>query len=203
MKRIIFVLFVIAVLSSEVVAQEDASIIQISGIVVEADSLIPIPFASVTVKHSGRGGIADEYGHFSLLAKELDTLVFSNVGFRTATFVVPPGLSQRNYGLVQTMVRDTVILEELVIFPWPTPEEFEAAFLSLQPKDNREARTLRAKRNLQQSLDAQMQAEKFYYDQMRYSRLYELTGEAPPNNFLNPITWSNFIKDWKSGAFER
>lgn len=167
------------------------------------NSLVPIPFASITIKHSDKGSIADRYGHFSLMAKELDTLVFSNVGFRTANFVVPPDLSQMNYGLVQTMVRDTVILEELVVLPWPTREEFEAAFLSLQPEDNEEARKRRAKRNLQESLDAQMQAEKFYYDQMRYSRFYELTGEAPPNNFLNPITWTNFIDDWKSGAFKR
>lgn len=203
MKRTLLLLLATTMFLVDVHGQSDSTVFQISGIVVEADSLIPIPFASITVKHAGRGGITDEYGHFTLLAKELDTLVFSNVGFRTSTFVVPPGLNQKHYGLVQTMVRDTVILDEVVIFSWPTLEEFEAAFLSLQPEDRQGARKLQAQRNIQQSLDAQMQTDKFYYDQMRYSRLYELTGEAPPNNFLNPITWSNFIRDWKMGAFKR
>ena len=203
MKRTLLILSVVVAFFSDVTAQTDSTVVQVSGVVVEADSLLPIPFASVTIKHSGRGAITDQYGHFTLLVKELDTLVFSNVGFRSTVFVVPPELSQRHYGLVQTMVRDTVMLEEVVILPWPTLEEFEAAFLSLDPRDVKTARRRQAQRNIQQSLDAQLQAEKFYYDQMRYSRLYELTGEAPPNNFLNPITWSNFIRDWKNGAFER
>lgn len=203
MKRTLLILSVVVAFFSDVTAQTDSTVVQVSGVVVEADSLLPIPFASVTIKHSGRGAITDQYGHFTLLVKELDTLVFSNVGFRSTVFVVPPELSQRHYGLVQTMVRDTVMLEEVVILPWPTLEEFEAAFLSLHPQDRKETRKLQVQENIQQSLNVQKQSDKFYYDQMRYSRLYELTGEAPPNNFLNPITWSNFIRDWKNGAFER
>lgn len=203
MKQFIFILLCIGIFLTEVRAQQDSAYLHITGIVVEADSLIPIPFASISISHTSRGSTTDEYGHFTLMANELDTLVFSNVGFRISTFVVPPGLEQRHYGLVQVMVRDTVMLDEVVILPWPTLEEFKAAFLSLQPQDRKEGRKRKAQENIQQSLNVQKQSDKFYYDQMRYSRLYELTGEAPPNNFLNPITWSNFIKDWKGGAFER
>lgn len=183
-------------------AQNEPNAVQISGIVIEVDSLSPVPFASITVKNASRGAFSDEYGYFSLIAKELDTLVFTNVGFRPAIFVVPPGLSEENYGLVQVMIRDTFMLEEVVIYPWPTPEDFAAAFLSLKPKKNLQSRAFKAQNELQQNLDEQLSKEQFYYDQMRYSRLYELTGDAPPNNFLNPITWSNFIKDWKSGVFK-
>lgn len=181
---------------------QNKSVVQISGIVIEVDSLSPIPGASITVKHSSRGAFSDQYGYFSLLAKELDTLVFSNVGFHPATFVVPPNLAEENYGLVQVMIRDTLILEEVVIYPWPTPEDFAATFLSLTPQRNLQSRAFQAQRKLQRNLDKQLAKEQFYYDQMRYSRLYELTGTVPPNNFLNPITWSNFIRDWKKGVFK-
>ncbi|MFT4741950.1 MAG: hypothetical protein ACI9XJ_001237, partial [Marivirga sp.] len=46
-------------------------------------------------------------------------------------------------------------------------------------------------------LKEQTKENKAYYDQYRYAKLYDLTGIVPPNNFLNPITWSNFIRDWK------
>lgn len=184
------------------VAQDKAAAVQIAGIVIEVDSLSPVPSASITVKHSSRGAISDQHGYFSLIAHELDTLVFSNVGFRPAVFVVPPNLPENNYGLVQVMIRDTLVLEEVVIYPWSTSEDFVATFLSLTPKNNLQARGLKAQQKLQKTLDKQLAKEQFYYDQMRYSRLYELTGAVPPNNFLNPITWSNFIRDWKNGVFK-
>ena len=146
--------------------------------------------------------MSDNNGYFSIFANELDTLEFSNVGYRTSTFVVPPNLPKEKYGLVQVMQKDTLILEEITIYSWPAPQDFTQAFLSLETKPDLHTRSFEASRKLQKTLDRQLAKEKFYYDQMRYSRLYELTGEIPPNNFLNPITWSNFIRDWKSGAFK-
>lgn len=199
MKRIFFFLVTFG-LCHTLFAQSRT--IRISGIVVAADSLEPVAFTTVSIKNTMRGTISDNSGYFSLLAHELDTLVFSNVGFRPSTYVVPPDLPNDSYGLVQVMQADTLMLEELVVYPWPTAEAFVEAFLSFNPKKKNQTRVEKAQKNIQQALDEQLAKEKFYYDQMRYSRLYNLTGNAPPNNFLNPITWANFIEDWKNGAFK-
>lgn len=197
---IVFLLLVWA--NSNTFAQNNSPSIQISGIIIDADSLDPVTFTSVTIKNTTKGTVSDNSGYFSIFANELDTLLFSNVGYETSQFVVPPNLQQENYGLVHVMNLDTLILEEVVIVPWPAPEDFERAFLSLEVQPNPNTRTMQAKAALQKTLDNQLSREKFYYDQMRYNRLYEISGEIPPNNFLNPITWSNFIRDWKKGAFK-
>lgn len=183
-------------------AQEQSPTLRISGMVIDADSLNPVSFTSITIKNTTRGTVSDNSGYFSIFAYELDTLEFSNVGYETSQFVIPPNLQTQNYGLVHAMSRDTLVLEELVIFPWPSPEDFEEAFLSLEVQPDLNTKSQRAKKNLQQTLDQQLAREKFYYDQMRYNRFYQISGEIPPNNFLNPITWSNFIRDWKNGEFK-
>lgn len=183
-------------------AQETSPSIRISGVVIDADSLEPVSFTAITIKNSTRGTVSDNSGYFSIFAYELDTLVFSNVGYSQSTFVVPPNLPKENYGLVQVMTTDTLLLEEVVVYPWPRLEDFESAFLATEPTNNLKTKSFEAKRRIQQALDTQLSREKYYYNQMRYSRLYDLTGEIPPNNFLNPITWSNFIRDWREGAYD-
>lgn len=183
-------------------AQNTSPSVRISGIIIDADSLEPVTFTSVTIKNTTKGTVSDNSGYFSIFANELDTLLFSNVGYETSQFVVPPNLQRENYGLVHVMNLDTLMLDEVVIFPWPAPADFERAFLSLEVKPNPDTRSMQAKTALHKTLDQQVSREKYYYDQMRYNRLYEIAGEIPPNNFLNPITWSNFIRDWKSGAFQ-
>ncbi len=181
--------------------QDNSTTVRISGMVIDADSLNPVSFTSITIKHSTRGTVSDNSGYFSIFAHELDTLEFSNVGYESSRFVVPPNLPTENYGLVHTMTRDTMMLEELVIFSWPSPEDFEQAFLSLDVQPNPSTRSQRSKKNIQRALDQQLAREKFYYDQMRYNKFYQISGEVPPNNFLNPIAWSNFIRDWRNGSY--
>lgn len=183
-------------------AQKDPASIRISGVVVDSDSLQAVPFTAITIKNTTRGTVSDNSGYFSIFAYELDTLVFSNVGYSESTFVVPPNLPEETYGLVQVLKQDTLLLDEVVVLPWPDPEAFAAAFLALEPKTTLKTRSFKAQKKIQKALDQQLAREKYYYDQMRYSRLYQITGDVPPNNFLNPITWSNFIRDWREGYYD-
>ena len=201
--RKVSLFLLLALLSTNfLAAQEVPSSVKITGIVVAADSLNAIPFTTVTIRNSPTGTASDNSGYFAIFANALDTIVFSNVGYATSTFVVPPNLPEESYGLVHVMHTDTVMLEEIVVFPWPTAEDFGQAFLAMGLKENHQTRSFEAQAKLQQNLDQQLQRERYYYDQMRYNRLYNLTGTIPPNNFLNPITWSNFVRSWRSKAFD-
>ncbi len=186
---------------------QDSDLVQFSGVVVTADSLQPLPFVTILIRDSYRGTISDFYGFFSFVARVRDTVDFSCIGYKTVSFVIPDSLSESRYSLIQVLERDTVLLKEAVIYPWPSREDFKRHFLSLNlPDDDLQ----RAKRSLEER-QLQAIAENLPPDgsmtyrvamDQQYSRLYTV-GQLPKNNLLNPIAWAQFIQAWKNGDFRR
>lgn len=212
MKAIFFLILII--LTAAVQAQQAKNdIVQFSGVVVTADSLRPVPFASIVVGKSGRGTSSDYYGFFSLVVRKGEHITFSAIGFKTGYFVIPDTLSSNRYSMIQVMSSDTLMLTETVIYPWPSREQFRHAFLTLKvPDDDIEI----ARRNL-----AFMEMREMYgrnYDPAKYGytagqsyrgqmmamsdKLY-YNGQTMPNNLLNPLAWAKFIQAWKRGDFKR
>lgn len=176
--------------------------IQVSGVVLQQDSLQALPYTSILIKNSDRGTVSDNTGYFTLFIGVGDTLQFSNVGYKTAQFVLPEALAIEHYSLIQLMQRDTILLEQVTIKSWPKVEDFIQAFLDVKTEEPQRQNTRRMQKELAALLKGQMELDKAYYDQMRYSKLYHTSGVVPPNNFLNPITWAQFIKDWREGEFK-
>jgi hypothetical protein len=208
MKKNVILLPILLLLFSGVQAQEtDKDLIQFSGVAVTMDSLLPVPFATILVKGTNRGTTSDYYGYFSFVAMKNDTLVFSSIGFKDSEFYVPDSLNGNRYSLIHSMLRDTIELETVNIFPWPTPEQFKAAFLALDiPDDDLEI----ARKNLNpQTLAERAEALPMdgglnfkWQNQQRANQLY-FAGQYRPNNLLNPIAWAQFIQAWKRGDFKR
>jgi hypothetical protein len=189
-------------------AQESQkNLIQFSGVVVTADSLKPIPYVNVIIHNTWRGTVTDYFGFFSFVARMKDTIEFSSLGYKKSTFIIPDTLKSNRYSLIQMMFSDTVMLQEAVIYPWPTKEQFKDAFMNLRiPDDDYE----RARKNLEQSeMQAMyetmpMDGSMNYRNQMQqqsYGLYY--AGQLPPNNLLNPIAWAKFIQQWQNGDFKR
>lgn len=207
--RIFLLLALFGLTTIQVEAQDgkEPRLIQFSGVIVEGDSLKPVPFVNIIIKNSSRGTISDYFGYFSFVAKENDIIEFSSVGYKKATFRIPDSLTINRYSLIQVLRKDTILLKETVVYPWPTKEQFKEAFLNIQiPDDDLE----RARRNLERE-DMKLRAEKVpmdsrmnqkYYAQQYNTRLY-YAGQLPPNNLLNPIAWSKFVKAWKQGDLRR
>lgn len=182
------------------------ALLQFSGVVVSSDSLRPVPFASVMIRHASRGTITDFYGFFSFVAMKGDTVDFNYIGFKPESYVIPDTLSDNRYSLIQVLTRDTIQLKEAVIYPWPSREEFKKAFLELQlPNDDMQ----RAQRNLDLAQMKEIQ-DMVPYDgsinykftqQQRSQRLYN-AGMYPSSNLFNPLAWAAFIKAWQDGAFK-
>ena len=186
---------------------KERKLIQFSGMVVESDSLKPVSFTSIMIKSSYRGTICDYFGYFSFVAEVKDTIEFSAISYKKATFIIPDSLTTSKYSLIQVLRKDTILLKETVIYPWPTKEQFKEAFLKLDvPDDDLE----RAKKNLARAEMKErfegvaMDGSMNYKNQMQqqYSKLY-YAGQLPPNNLLNPIAWAKFIQAWKNGDFRR
>lgn len=187
--------------------EEDDNLIQFSGVVVTMDSLSPVPFSTIMVKSTSRGTTSDYYGYFSFVAKPNDTLIFSSVGFRKSEFIVPNDLEGNKYSLIHSMLQDTIEIDEVQIYPWPTPAQFKEAFLALDlPDDDIEI--------MRKNLSADLMAKKAaampmngslnfkYQNQQRANQLY-FAGQYRPNNLLNPIAWAQFIQAWKRGDFKK
>ncbi|MBL0104416.1 MAG: carboxypeptidase-like regulatory domain-containing protein [Bacteroidetes bacterium] len=208
-RRFLLVLIVLLTSLSVVRAQntDDTKLVQFSGVVVTSDSLQPIPFTSLMIKNTFRGTISDYYGFFSFVAKMGDTIEFSALGYKRATFVIPDTLTDQRCSMIQILKQDTILLKEVVIFPWPTKEQFKEAFIQLHVPDDD---LTRAEKNLDpdklafigstMAMDGSLNF-KNYVDQQS-TRLY-YAGQLPPNNLLNPVAWAKFIQMWQNGAFKK
>lgn len=188
-------------------SQDDPDLLQFSGVVVNGENLNPVPFASIIIKNTYRGTVTDYYGYFSFVAQRGDTIQFGSVGYKQAEYVIPDTLSSDRYSLIQVLTIDTITLPEARIYPWPSPEQFKQAFMSLDiPDDDLE----RARKNLAQAEMRERVQEmpmgagaNFKYQQNLYQSQLYYAGQAPPISLLNPIAWTQFIKAWRNGEFKR
>ena len=201
----LIIVFVFSVQLSS--AQINKKVIQFSGVVVNGDSLQPVPYTNISLKGSNHGTMSDYFGFFSVVAESYDTIVFSSLGFRQSQYIIPGDLKENHYSIIQMLQKDTILLKETVIFPWPTVEQFEIAFVNLQvPDDDLE----RMRKNLSQekiisiSSTMPMDANMNYRNttQQFNTKLYN-AGQIPMNNLLNPIAWAKFVQAWKNGDFKR
>lgn len=186
---------------------KNADLIQFSGITITFDSLNPIPFTKMFIKHSHQGTTSDINGYFSFVALKKDTIIFTALGFKPQQFVIPDTITKNRYSLIQLMQADTLTLSAAFIFPWPTLEDFKRAFINADIPDDDLAR---AKKNLNPN-DIRMQAENMpmnanmnynNYIETQTSKLYYF-GQQQPFEIFNPFAWAKFIKAWKEGKFKR
>lgn len=185
----------------------DSSLIQLSGVVVESETVEPMPYTTVFDKTQRHGVIADYYGYFSLVVLPGDTLYFSYYGYKTSTFIVPDTLEDNRYSIIHMMSKDTLNLPAVEVYPWPSREEFAQAFLEMKPYDDA---LRRAQRQLSGEslafiaarLDGDASLAYGYTQNQQYTQLYT-NGQLPVNNLLNPYSWAKLIKDWKEGKLAR
>lgn len=182
-------------------------LVQLSGVLVSADSLAQMPFGTVFNRQSRRGTISDYYGFFSLVVEPGDTLMFSYYGYKTSSFIVPDTLTESRYSIVHLMHEDTINLPAVTVYPWPSREDFARAFLEMKPYDDalRRAQKQLSGESLafaaaRLSTDASLSYS--WQQNQNNTKLYTM-GQSPVNNLFNPYAWSKFIQSWKDGDLRR
>lgn len=182
--------------------------IQFSGVVLSnSDSLKPIPLTSVLIKNSRYGAISDYFGFFTLVAKPGDIIEFISIGFKDAQYKIPDTLSAISYSIIQTLFRDTIQLNTVNVFPWPSREDFKREFLNLNLPDDD---IVRAERNMQaedmrlliKGLGADAQLSFTNLQNIQQTQLYH-HNQMPTSNILNPVAWAKFIQAWRAGKFKK
>jgi hypothetical protein len=206
---ICFTGFIAGLLTTNAQAQQYASenLVQISGVLMTADSLRAVPGAIVQVKNKNRGVASSEVGVFTIVAYKGDTLQFSALGFRNKEFVVPMNIKGHYFSAIQLMVQDTFYLPETIIRPLPSREQFDYAFKHWRIADdkyeiarkNTNALMLRA---LAHSIPRDGKENQMMYQQLKAQEAVYY-GQRPPMQIFNPVAWMEFFESWKRGDYRK
>lgn len=197
-------------MTAPVAAQNpDTAVVQFSGVVItdEGGRIEPLPYVNVYIQATKRGTFTGSDGFFSLVGRKGEVVIFSSVGYRDIAYVIPDSLSADRYSMVQIMTRDTILLPETFIYPWPSREHFKLEFLAMDVSNELEDR---AAENLSDKALAQMmiylpsdgdENADFYLRQQAESYYY--AGQVRPMQILNAFAWKQFIDALKRGDFKR
>jgi CarboxypepD_reg-like domain len=213
LKRLYLVLLSILIgstISIPANAQADTSrkVLQLTGVVVDADSLFTLPYVAIVIRNTTRGVYSNINGYYSMVVQEKDTIDFYSLGYHRASYVLPDTFQVSNQlNLLQSMRVDTIFLREAVIYPWPSREEFKAAFLALEvPADDLE----RAKANMaraelvQNAQSVARDGGMIYNSTMNQQAARSASkGQYPSNNLLNPVAWAKFLQSLNNGELKR
>lgn len=178
-----------------------------SGLVLTADSLKAVPFVTIKSTRKGIIGYSEYNGHFSIVVKKGDTLLFTQVEHKPSYHIIPDTLSQDRYYVVKLIEQDTIDLPTIFIRAMPPRASFDKYFLTADiPDDALE----RARKNLEQeqlkeAIKNKPQDSKQSYSLLNKQRAESLyyTNQVPPMKIFSPLAWQEFLQAWKRGDFKK
>jgi len=182
------------------------SVVQLYGIVMTADSLKGLESVSVIIKGQNRGTITNNKGVFSIVVLKGDQVIFTSIGYKPKTVVIPANLEGNQHSIIQLMVTDTIYLAATIIKARPTRAQFERDFLNTEVPDDyiavaRKNNSAATRKLLVASLPTDGRESSSQYLRQNANKAY-YAGQAPPMNIFNPFAWNEFIKAWKRGDFK-
>ena len=92
---------------------QNTSLINVSGKVMDADSLTPIGSVYIYVPNQDAGAISNENGFFSIQINPSDTLVFSAVNYLSTFYILPDSLRRGRPYIEIPMQLRTIKLKKL------------------------------------------------------------------------------------------
>jgi hypothetical protein len=186
-------------------ADDSLLYIQLTGIVI-TDSLYRVPFTRVGDINTSRGTLADYYGYFALVVHPGDTIQFSCLGYKRKSYIVPDTTTTKAISLVQLMTEDTILMDPVDVYPWPSREQFANAFVNMDiPDDDLRRAQQRLSPQEMAFVGALLTADgSSSYSAYRVQQQQEFytRGQSPVNNLLNPAAWNDFIKGIGTGRYQ-
>jgi len=184
-------------------AQQDANVVQVTGMVISGDSLYTTPFVTIFRESDYRGTFTDTRGYFTMPAYEGDTLTFIGLGFKKAQYVIPRNNPEPRITMVQFLETDTIQLNTVYVLPVPTPENLRKEFLAMQLPEDEYTRSLK-------SINAIKNADGLAYIgpdgalfRQSIDRLHASQNNTGfvQNQLLNPLAWAAFFQALSNGDF--
>lgn len=198
-------LFFIALLAGNAAhAQDDPDrkVIQLSGVILNADSTDAIPGVNIYVPTKGRGTSSNRFGYFSMPVAAGDSVVFSYIGLERQSFKVPEDTDRDQISLILTMMEDAYTLSEVEVMPYPTEEEFKNAVLAMTVEEAPPLNQGNLSPQLLLRWAEQMPASgNEHFRGFQNQQLMQIQDRYGPRSFplLNPFAWAKFIQSIKNG----
>lgn len=190
-------------------------VVEISGVVISNDSLKQlIPNCYVIIATRKQVTTTNNEGFFSIVAVPGDTLTFSHIGFISQKLWVPDTLKDDGYLTMVVLNWDRTMLDPVVVYPWPRPENFKEEFLAMKiptteydiAQRNLAIQELKERAAAMGYDAAEMQdyvislQNQGLYNQGRYYG--ENGGAAILGAITNPFAWAEFFEALKRGDFK-
>lgn len=177
-------------------------IIQFTGVIFTEDSTSVVPGVHIYLPKTGRGTTSNPYGFFSLPVQEGDSIVFSGVGLKKRSFVVPKHEEEFSLKLLLTMEQDITFLDEVEVFPYPSEAMFKEAVLALELPYQTEFENMNgwlAQEYMRKAYSGLAAGGSGNYDYQLYQQQRAIADRynRPANNLLNPFAWAKAIRDLK------
>ena len=207
--HIVFVLFaLIFMMGSHLGHAQDKErkVLQLSGIILNADSTDAVPGVNIYVPKKGRGTTSGRYGYFSMPVLEGDSVVFSFIGLKRQTFKVPENTTG-DISLIVTMQLDEIALSEIEIMPFPTEEEFKRQVLAMNYEapmaiDSRGNLSPETLLRYAERMPASGNENWRYFQQGQVMQIQDRYGPRP-FTLLDPFAWNRFIQSIKRGDLQK
>ena len=184
-------------------SQYDDKLVQFSG-VVKSETGLSLPYVHIIILNNNRGTVTDINGMFSFVTNPNDTILFSSVGFKRQIFTIPDTVEGKFVDKIITLQTDTILIEEVMILPWKTYEEFKQAFIELRVEDKDMENAQRNIALLQKHIS--MYADDYVSPQINFNHYMQqkntenmYRGMQPSTPLLNPLAWARFIESVKNG----
>lgn len=186
--------------------QRERKVVQLSGIILNADSTDAVPGVNIYVPKKGRGTSSGRFGYFSMPVLEGDSVVFSFIGLKRQTYKVPENMEDDRISLILTMELDEIALEEIEVMPYPSEKEFKEAVLAMSVVDPMTISGSNMSPEMLLRAAEMMPAsgnENFrYFQQGLMQQNQDLYGPRPLR-LLDPFAWAQFIRSIKRGDLNR
>lgn len=182
--------------------QQEKKVIQLSGIILNADSTDAVPGVNIYVPKKGRGTSSGRFGYFSMPVLEGDSVVFTFIGLKKQEFKVPDKVENDRISLILTMEVDEIALAEIEVMPYPTEAEFKQAVIAMNVVDpmsiSRANMSPEMLLRWAESMPASGGENFRYFQQGQMIQNQDLYGPRPLR-ILDPFAWSQFIRSIKRG----
>ncbi|WP_339866419.1 carboxypeptidase-like regulatory domain-containing protein [uncultured Algoriphagus sp.] len=185
---------------------QEKKVIQLSGIILNADSTDAVAGVNIYVPKKGRGTSSGRFGYFSMPVLEGDSIIFSFIGLKKQTFKVPESVESDRISLILTMQVDEIALAEIEVMPYPTEEEFKQAIIALNVVDpmsiSRANMSPEMLLRWAESMPASGNENFRYFQQTQAQQNQDLYGPRTLR-LLDPFAWGQFIRSIKRGDLKK
>ncbi|WP_162427149.1 carboxypeptidase-like regulatory domain-containing protein [Pontibacter pudoricolor] len=134
--RLYFLLLAIVIVGLQTAtAQQLKPVVQLSGVVVTADSSAGLAGIAVYVPGTNRGTVSKQGGFFTLPVLAGDSVVFQALGFEKQYIIIPKTNTPEKYTTSIRLKQVAKQLPEVQVMPWATQQDFKMAVKNLDLPD--------------------------------------------------------------------